>query len=56
MVQLALTSDLFDVLLPFLCGIKSDFLDFLGEVLPPQETKPPNWQNLQKNSLRGRDP
>jgi hypothetical protein len=31
-VALALTSDLFDVLLSFLCGTKSDFL---GEALLP---------------------
>jgi hypothetical protein len=30
-VTLALTSDLFDVLLPLLFGTKSDFLDFPGE-------------------------
>jgi hypothetical protein len=33
---LALTSDLFAVLLPLLHGTKSDFLDFLGKAIPAE--------------------
>jgi hypothetical protein len=57
-VALALTSDLFVVLLPFLRGTKSDFLgedsvalwDKTAKLAKSSETA------VQRNSLRGRDP
>jgi hypothetical protein len=56
-VALALTSALFDVLLPFLYGTKSDFL---GEVTPvPMDKTTKLAQSsvmiVQRNSLRGCD-
>jgi hypothetical protein len=57
---LALTSDLFDVLLPLLCGTKSDFLDFLGEPTRSLRNKTAKLANssetVQRNSLRGWNP
>jgi hypothetical protein len=48
----ALTSDLFDVLLPFLCGAKSDFLEdamtFREKLLLLDGAKLPNWQDIQR--------
>jgi hypothetical protein len=38
-VALALTSDLFDMLLLLLCGTKSDFLDFVGKATPAPRDK-----------------
>jgi hypothetical protein len=60
-VTLALTSDLYDVLLPLFCGTKSDFLDFLGEATPiPKDKTAKLAESLEttvyRNSLRGRDP
>jgi hypothetical protein len=57
-VALALTSDLFDVLLPLLLGTKSDFL---GEVTPALKDKSAKLANssettVQRNSLRGYNP
>jgi hypothetical protein len=51
----ALTSDLFDVLLPFFCGTKSDFL---GEATPALGDKTAKLEKflettVQRNSLRG---
>jgi hypothetical protein len=51
-VAVALTSDLFDVLLPFLCGAKSDFLEdamtFREKLLLLDGAKLPNWQDIQR--------
>jgi hypothetical protein len=57
---LALTSDLFNVLLLLLCGTKSDFLDFLGEATPTLRDRTTKLAKssetiIQRNSLRGRD-
>jgi hypothetical protein len=56
-VTFALTSDLFDVLLPLLCGTKSDFLDFLGEATLALMDKTAKLAEsseitVQRNSLR----
>jgi hypothetical protein len=53
-----LTSDLFDVLLPLLCGTKADFL---GEATPAPMDKTAKLADfsemtLQRNSLRGHNP
>jgi hypothetical protein len=58
---LELTSDLFDVLLSFLCGTKSNFLDFPGEVTPTPRDKTAKLAKspettVQKNGLRGCKP
>jgi hypothetical protein len=56
-VALALTFDLFNVLLPLLCGTKSDFL---GEKLfcwtKTAKLAESSETTVQRNSLRGRDP
>jgi hypothetical protein len=60
-VTLALTSDLFDVLLPLLHGKKSDFLNFLREATPAPVDKTAKLavsseKTVQRNSLRGCNP
>jgi hypothetical protein len=57
-VTLALTSDLFDVLLPLFNGTKSDFLDFPGEATPALVDKTAKLAKssettVQRNSLIG---
>jgi hypothetical protein len=47
-VALMLTSDLFNVLSPLLCGIKSDFLDFPWEATPAPRDKTAKLEILQR--------
>jgi hypothetical protein len=57
-ITLALTSDLFDVLLPLLCGTKSDFLEAATPALRDKTAKlaKSSETTVQKNRLRGCDP